>query len=112
MNVTNNRWFRPILLRSAVEEQEVGGSNVSSRFNWSTRNHRGQQHQFKPRGFVQNQNKRFRPAEQEARMVPDASGQGTEKAQNEPARQTEGVQNIPQYVMAEPARKEIEWLEN
>ena len=112
MNVSNNRWFRPILLRSAVEEREVGGGDVSSRFSWSAQNYHGQQHQFEPRGFVQNQNKRFRPAEAVARILPDARKQGTEKAQNESARQTEGVQNIPQYVMTEPAREEIEWLEN
>ena len=111
MNVNNNRWYRPILLRSAAEEPEVGGGDVS-RFNWSTRNHRGKQRQFKPRGFVQNQNKRFRPAEQEAKTGPDASVQETGKKQNEPERQTEGIQNIPQYVMEEPAREEIEWLEN
>ena len=58
------------------------------------------------------QNKRFRPAEPVARILPDASKKGIEKAQNETARQTEGVQNIPQYVMTEPAREEIEWLEN
>ena len=29
MNVTNNRWFRPIFLRSAAEEPKVGGGNVS-----------------------------------------------------------------------------------
>ena len=109
LNVNNNRWYRPILLRSVEQEPEVGGGD-GSRFNWSTRNHRGNHHQFKPRGFVQN--KRFKPAEQEAKTGPDASVQETGKKQNEPERQTEGIQNIPQYVMEEPAREEIEWLES
>ena len=110
MSLSNNRWFRPILLRSTIEEWEVeGGDGSLSRFSWSTRNYYGQ-NQNEPRGFVQN--KRFRPAEPVARRLPDASRKGLETAQNEAARPTGGVQNIPQYVMTEPVREEIEWLEN
>ena len=47
-------------------------------------------------------------------MGPDGqcvSEQETGQKQNEQERQGEGIQNIPQYVMEEPAREEIEWLE-
>ena len=48
------------------------------------------------------------------KMGPDGqcvSEQETGQKQNEQERQGEGIQNIPQYVMEEPAREEIEWLE-
>ena len=68
LNTNNNRWYRPILLRSVKQETELGGGDWSRFNNWSTRNHSGN-HQFKPRGFVQN--KRFKPSDQEAKTGPD-----------------------------------------
>ena len=107
MSLSNNRWFRPILLRSTIEEWEVeGGDGSLSRFSWNTRNYYGHN---EPRGFVQN--KRFRPAEPVVRRLPDGSRDGLEATQAEAARPTGGVQNIPQYVMTEPVREEIEWLD-